>query len=431
MTRNRAILTHSNRIFFIPRILLPVLFVLMLCISCNSDSTVIGESLQPPSELIRAYHLDDFQIEAFTLKQDSMITSNAALATVGSIRDDDFGSSSASFLFRVRLDNLDFAPGSGAVADSLVLTLLPDKFYGDELTRMSLTVYRLNEDVLLDSVYYSNKVPVYDTETMHIKTIGVTDTLIRFVLDTTFFLDNLALAQIDTIDSNEELRGYFQGVYVTTASVPVEGEGAILLLDLLDDDSEMTMYYHNATDTLDYDFIITATSARVNMFSNNYTLGEVKYFLENTPEDDSLIFVQGMAGTYARIDIPSLDDIKELGDVALNKAELTLKIYQYEDSALYPPPEELILLATNDDGDYVSLLDSELGEDYFGGTLDEETGEYSFTITNFVKDYLTGDNPNSSLYLFVGSQATTPNRVILSNSNSPNNIQLRIIYTML
>ncbi len=426
MTPNRAILTHSNRILFIPQFLLLILLVQVLCISCNSDITIIGESLQPPSERMHAYHVDTCEINAFTFGQDSILTSNASRVTVGRIVDNYFGSLMASFLFRVRINTYSFAPGPDAVADSLVLTMLPDRFYGDSLTKMNLKVYRLNEDILLDSVYYSNKVPNYNPATEHAKIISVTDSLIHIVLDPTFFMETLA--NIDTIDSNAELREYFKGIYVTADPIPVEGEGAILLFNPFTSTSQMTIYYRTPTDTLSYDFLINDASARVNMFSHDHSLG----IIDTTgTKDTTLIFVQGLAGTYVRIDFPYLDDLKELGDVAINKAEIIFKVFSTQDSAFYPPPESLILLTTNDEGDYISLFDSQLGVDYYGGTLDEEEGLYSFKITNHLKDFLSGDTPNSSIYLFVGNQVISPERVILHNSDPPDNIQFRIIYTLL
>jgi len=430
MTPNRTILTRSNRTFLFPLILLLIIFLQALFVSCNSDSTLIGESLQPPSERIRAYYLDNLTIQSFALKMDSILSSGALLGTAGYLKDDSYGSSTASFLFRVRLDDNDFAPGPDAMADSLVLTLLPDRFYGDSATRLNLKIFRLGEDIFLESEYYSNLEPLIDEATEHSDNIAVTDTLIRFMLDTAFFVN--VLQNIDTIDSNAELREYFKGIYVTVDSVLLEGEGAIMLFNLLSTDSKMTLYYRTPTDTLEYDFLISNTSARVNMFSHAHSSGEIQSYLNNeTTTPDTLIFIQGMAGAYARIDFPSLDDMKELEDLAINKAEIIFRIFEYQDSALYPPPEAMILLTTNEEGEFISLLDSQLGQDYFGGTLDVEEGVYSFTITNHFKDYLAGDITNSSIYLFVGDQVTSPERVILSNCSSLDNIRLRIIYTLL
>jgi hypothetical protein len=431
MIPNRTILTHSNRIFFSTEIILLILLVQALFIACNSDSTLIGESLQPPSERIHAHVLDNAPIQAFTLTQDSILSSGALLATVGHVEDDYFGSTSARCLFRVRLGASIFAPGPYAMADSLVLTLLPDAFYGDSATKMILKVYRLAEDIFFESDYYSNLIPEFDEATEYSDTIAVTDTLIRFMLDTAFFVP--VLQDIDTVNDNAELRENFKGIYVTIDPVPVEGEGAILLLNLLSSDSKMTLYYRTPTDTLKYDFLISSTSARVNMFSHDHSSGPSGPIDMDTTGtvDTTWIYVQGLAGTYARIDFPSLDDLNELGDLAINKAEITFKVFNYADTAVYPPPDALTLYTLNEEDEYTILLDNQLGEEYFGGTLDEEEGEYSFTITNHIKDYLYGRIPHSSLYLFVGNQVTSPERVILFNNDSTNNIRFRIIYTLL
>lgn len=438
--RNKPILANSNRNFNPSNILLLFLLVQSLITSCDSDSTLIGESLQPLSELMNAYHMDTLTIKAYSIAQNPIQTSNFSLALVGSIMDPYFGSTMASFLSRVRLNGSDtdpnyFAPGPGAMADSIVLTLLPSRFYGDPATKMNLKVYRLSEDILRDSVYYSDHVPLYEPATEHIDTISVTDSLIRFVLDTTFFANTLA--DIDTIESNEELREHFKGIYVTADPVHVEGEGAILLLDILSYESSMTLYYTKitATDTLhlNYEFLISINSARANMISHDHLVGQFTY-LNDTITEDTLIYVQGMGGIYARIDFPYLDNLSnlaEIGHFALNKAEISFKPIEYDDSAFYPPPDKMLLYTKDEEGEFTNLFDFNLGDDYFGGTLDEEDGEYTFNITNHVKEYLFKNIPHSSVYLFVENMTISPERVTLFNGSTPDNIRFRIIYTLL
>ena len=69
--------------------------------------------------------------------------------------DPDFGSTKTSFLTRLRLDGADtypepFMPGPGAMADSILLYLLPGEVYGDPATKLNLKVYRLSEDIFRD-----------------------------------------------------------------------------------------------------------------------------------------------------------------------------------------------------------------------------------------------------------------------------------------
>jgi len=433
MIRNNTILINSGRISTTNIILILFLLLESLFISCNSDSTLIGESLQPPSELMNPSFTDTLSVKAFSFSQDSIRTSSFSRALIGSIMDPDFGSTKTSFLTRIRLDGTDtypepFMPGPGAMADSIVFYLLPGEVYGDPATKLNLKIYRLSEDIFRDSVYYSNHVPQYDPATEHSQVITMQDTLIRIVLDTTFFTNTLA--DVDTITTNAGLREIFKGIYITADSIPVEGEGAILQMDILSYLSSMFLYYRKPSDTLlyDYEFLITGNSGRINMISHDYSMGQISS-LNDTITEDTLIYVQGLGGTYARIDFPTIEELNELGDIAINKAEISFKSIEYIDTAFYPPPDKLSLFTKKEGGEFTSLMDYNLGDNYFGGSLDEESGEYTFNITNHFKEYLTGDIPVSSVYLFVETTTISPERITLFNGTAPNNIRLRIIYT--
>ena len=435
MIRNKSILELPTRIFLATRLFVLLLLVQSLLSSCNSDSTLIGESLQPLSELMKAKHVDSLTINAYTLSHDSMPTSNSQYALAGTMMDPMFGSSRASFLSRARLDGSDtypeaFTPGPDAIGDSLVLTLLPKSYYGDPSTKMNMKVYRLTEDILQDSTYYADHDPQFDPATENSKVVSVTDSLIRIVLDSTFY--KVLVDGVDTIKLNSELREHFKGIYVTVDSLPVEGEGAIMSLDLLSYQSTLFFYYRKPGDTLiyQYEFLLNISSARANLFSHDHSAGQITH-LNDTVTEDTLIYVQGIGGTYVRIDVPYLKELNNMGIRAINKAQISFKSQDYVDTAFYPPPDRLILYKKNDEGIFAELFDLQLGDDYFGGLLDDETGKYTFNITNHVMEFMDGDKSTFSLYLFVKGVTIAPERVTLFNGTAPDNIRFRIIYTEL
>lgn len=435
MIQNKPILEPPTRIFLATRIFVLLFFVQPLLSSCDSDATFIGESLQPLSELMNAKHVDSLTINAYTLSHDSMPTSNFQYALAGTMMDPIFGSSRASFLSRARLDGSDtypeaFMPGPDAIGDSLVLTLVPNSYYGDPATKLNMKVYRLTEDILQDSTYYADHDTQFDPATEHSQVVSVTDSLIKFVLDSTFY--NVLVDGVDTIRLNADLREHFKGIYVTVDSLPVEGEGAIMKLDLLSYQSTMFFYYRKPGDTLiyQYEFLLNISSARANLFSHDHSAGQITN-LNDTVTEDTLIYVQGIGGTYARIDVPYLKELNNLGLRAINKAEISFKPLDYVDTAFYPPPDRLILYKKTEEGIFTELFDLQLGDDYFGGSLDDETGKYTFNITNHVMDFMDGDKSKFTLYLFVKGVTIAPERVTLFNGTAPNNIRFRMIYTEL
>ncbi|UCG26608.1 MAG: DUF4270 domain-containing protein [Bacteroidales bacterium] len=435
MIRNN---TFPNRDTGITRF--SVLFMLSLLsfltlISCDDEASIIGEELQPPSEKLDVIYIDTLSLDAFSLTQDSIISSGFETALVGTIQDIVFGSSTASFLTRIRLSGTDnnptpFIPGEGTVTDSLILTVLPEGFYGDVNTEMIVKVYRLDEDILRDSIYYSNHKPEYELNSEQTFRIAVNDTLLQLKLDTSFF--GTPLSEIDTIETNAELRGFFKGIYFAFDSI-VAGEGAIFLLDVLSPSSKLTLYYHDINnDTIpeEYTFNINIFSARANLFFHDYSTGSIAH-LNDTLVEDTLIYIQGLGGTYAKIDFPFLEELRNLGPMVVNKAEIKFKLWEYYDNTLFTRPEELRLLRKNEEGKFTPLFDEALGEDYFGGRLDEESGTYTFNITAHLKTLLNDETGDTSIYLFMRNPIDSPERVALFNNTSPNNIGFRFVYTKL
>jgi len=435
MIPNKTIPVYTHRIFVASTLLLLLLAAQSLLTSCDSDTSFIGESLQPPSELMNAMHMDSLTLNAYTFTHDSVKTSNFQYALVGSLFEPVFGSSRASFLSRVRLDGTDtypteFTPGPDAVGDSIVLTLLPHSFYGDPETILNLKIYKLTEDILRDSSYYENHNPQFDPATEHTVEVSMTDTLIRVVLDSTFI--NGMFDDVDTIETQSELREHFKGIYITADSTTLAGDGAIMSIDLLSFESTMIYHYRKPNDSLlyYYEFQLNISSARANMFSHDHSTGQIAH-LNDTTMQDTLLYIQGIGGTYGRVDIPYLNELNNIGPRAINKAEISFKTIDYVDTTYYPPPENLLLLYKNEDGEFQELFDLNLGDDFFGGSLDDETGEYTFNVTNHVRAYLDGEISHPTLYVFVKNITVSPERVALFNSNKPNNIRFRILYTLL
>jgi hypothetical protein len=432
MIKDRFILVAATRIYNTFRIFLLVVAVPFILTSCDDDITNIGESLQPLSELMKAKRIDTLSVNAYSLSFDSILTTNFEFAMAGTMTEPVFGSSKASFIHRVRLGGSDtyptpFKPGPTAVGDSLVVTFLPNSFYGDSATKMNMRIYRLDEDILKDDLIYSNYEPQIDMASEHSQVISVKDTLIKFVLDSTFY--HPLLDGVDSIGTNEDLRGVFKGIYVTVDEDPVEGEGAIMSLDLLSTLSTVSLYYHWQDDTIKYvyDFAFNISSARANLFEHDHSIGQIAN-LNDTVMEDTLVYVQGIGGTYVRIDIPYLNELVHSDIRAINKAELSVKSIDYIDSTFYPPPDKLILYQKVDDV-FTELFDMRLGENYFGGSFDDETSRFTFNMTSHVTDYL--ENPDSpfTLYLMVEGVIVAPERITLFNGTAPNNIRLKIIYT--
>jgi hypothetical protein len=85
----------------------------------------------------------------------------------------------------------------------------------------------------------------------------------------------------------------------------------------------------------------------------------------------------------------------------------------------------------NENNEFILVFDALLGDDYFGGKLDEENGLYHFKITTHLQDFLLERTDDITVYLFVGYSNISPYRVVLSNGENSNKIQLKLTYSKL
>jgi len=140
----------SNIIFFVSVLFLGGLFLLS---SCDDDSTLIGENLQPENDKFSVNYYDEFPVEVYTGLLDSLRTDETPLAVAGELIDPVFGTTCADFISQVRLSG-ELVFSDDLVIDSLIVFLEVIDSYGDTNSIMEINVHELKKDVYLDSAYY-------------------------------------------------------------------------------------------------------------------------------------------------------------------------------------------------------------------------------------------------------------------------------------
>ncbi len=388
----------------------------------------------PPSEKINVKYTDDFTLEAYTFSTDSILSSKMNPALLGSKVDPVFGTSKADFITQTRLSNpQDF--GNQPVADSLILYLRANGYYGDGDYEQILEVYELIKDFGEDTTdYYSNlslegilSESLIGTTTFQPKN----DTLVSVKLDVSIAQK---IVDVGNYELQKEFREVFKGIYVTSENV-TEG-GGITYFDLLSSDSKLIIYYHNAdTDsTISYDCVINDKCVSINRYSHDYETADVTYKISHLDDliPDSVIYAMGMGGVYTRIDLSFLESWRrDSMPVAINNAEIIVSLSAYDPfSEMFPPPEKLVLKTMNENKEFILVFDALLGDDYFDGKLDEENGLYHFKITTQLQDFLRKTD-DLTIYLFVRDSNISPCRVVLSNGENSNKIQLKLTYSRL
>lgn len=402
-------------------------------------------------------------LRAYTVKMDSVITSRLSAYAIGSINDPALGTSSAALITQFSLPGNGFSWGSGVLKiDSSVLqlrfrnllssngTYFKD-YYGDKNATHTLKVYLLNEDIRTDSNYYSSR---------NYKTNGVvmgswtgkfnfTDTLtiqqgsqtviipphIRIPMNQTFN-DLLYGAELrGEFASQTAFKAAFKGFVVVDESNFGPGEGTIVYVRLNSDATALTAFYG---DSLAADFPIIGGTNGVDASYNYYQQTNVPADLlqaigSGNHRDTG--FVQPLAGTKLRIEIPNLFDALADPKLAINGAEITFTPKNGSFTETYSLPTVMSLVGSDSLGKNKFLKDQITeGTNYYGGKLSDN--RYSFNIVRHLQDllinYKSGSNINYGMHLIVpADNPITAERVIIDTRKNSGSFKLKLTYTVI
>lgn len=397
------------------RVFALVLIVALAAFSCKKTPKKIGTDLQPASSMITVAFTDASDIVASTENISSVPATNLYMLSLGNMNDDLFGISNFDFYSQFSLTTESQTWGSNAVADSVVLDLVYNGFYGDTTEYLTVKVFELEEAMLSDTTYRSNQQFEYNPTILADRSFSprpltATDTALdrgtlRIPIDPAF--GNKLIENEAQMTNNDKFKEFFKGFYVDCEQT--NASGAICYFNPTHSYTHLRVYYHNDTDTLFYDFDISSSDVWVNHYTHDYS-GH-----ENVFDDNSRLYVQGSAGTKVWIKFPNIKEWADAQDgyVVINEAKLILT-GSVTDTAMYTPPASLILVGEKHGTDttYVYLPDQYVGSSYFGGTYDETTGTVWFRISEYIQKLVKNGtyNDTDGIYVNVGSGSTVARR---------------------
>lgn len=447
---------------------------LIICFSACSNSTTIGADLLD-SDRQDLIFKDDFVLKTSTVSGDTVQTFspflNAQLTNylIGDYVDPVFGQVESSVYAQISTSGVGRPDFNGNTLDSVVLVLpyLVGGSYGDTDGEYSLDILRLSEDGDNENSLWSNTsfateatpigsksfvpnlvddvvilTPNNDSLGFYPDTLGPQ---LRIQLDNDFAME-LFNADVDmesdsVFFSDDRFTEYFKGIHITTNAET----GGLLNFNLRNNGSlaGIFVYYHTDNADVVYQFPLSASDMKVSQYNQDYSGSIIEPFINNTDNSgDSLFFLQGLEGVYGMIELPDLSSFE--GEVAINKAELILTVAELpEDSDIYTLPQQLVLEAKNDLGNYEYIYDvagsDQTGEfistvipSIFGGELTgftDRPDEYSMNITAQIQDVLKGKaDPQLRLSLFARNNLAN-RAVFYGGQHSTYPVKLRIYYT--
>lgn len=427
------------------------LISLLMITGCKDDAVDFGKDILPGKAFINARSYNDHYLSTYNVTKDSVRTDDPSAGILGYLRDPKFGISDADLLTQVNpgkmITDSAFDMGADYFVDSLVLNLNYrfNWWYGDMFAKHMIKVYELTSDIYPSPTkYYSNlnidgyyapNNPV--AERLSFINDDVHDTLwIRtgeqiwdepdslwnnpsYLWKTTnnkfeyhnwsFKMNDELTQKIFSMDSATiadpaKFKQIFKGFYISSDLVDIGDMGSLIKIDMLRAATNLKLYYHyysrdtvgavNDTTKKTHTFPINVESVRINRFTHDFE-DKIEFNDPTTPQ----LFVQGMAGSYARIDFPndlynwadSLNYEEESGNIShtgFSVVDLFIKIDTLASTLdRFPPPARLSI--------YIPKLDS------LGKYLDENDNIISDKSQQVLYKLSEGTfNPKLKLYYF-------------------------------
>lgn len=403
------------------------IIVLSVFTSCKKEINDLGSQLINEDDAI-ILSFDSLDIKASIHREDSLVTLNSPSAYLGNIYDSEyFGSTGASIYTELRMPSSDVTFGEDATVDSFILSFVVNDYYGDTTTVLDIEVQQMLEQIetsvadvsgedsilqiyadqqflVAQNIIASQEV-VYQSDVSSTIDIVISNELGQSFLD----------ASSDNFVDNESFQSFFNGLYIS--SVPQTTAGLLLNIDLLDERSKLTLYYHNSSsDALSYDFQINSNADRMTRWEHDYSVGTIEDVFNQ--DDIDLAFVQGGVGIRTYLDFSVLKTLKD-SNYIIHQAELFLPYLDTDLSELHTSPSKLGLAAVNSEGNLEVLVEDQnaQGVSYFDGNRDEVNQYYKFNIARYVQK-LIYENYTSNLALYTPSSIIQPERVVIDNTVS-------------
>ena len=406
--------------------------VTAMAVSCKDDDSAIGTGIMPSSDMME-FLCDTMGIQTFAVRDTHVETHNRTINPIGIINDPIFGQTTASCAFQVLLsttnvqfgNEIDTTDLSGV---KLTLHLKYSDKYGSSESPMTINVNRLLTDISYDSTYYEDKVfAASEFELLKSADIAFgTDSIMKIEMPSE--LTQLIIKENvgQTSWSNANFVKFFKGLYLTTELT--SGDGCIYALDLISNKSKMVLTYN---DTCSFDFDISEYSARINMYSHDYTNAdsEVKAAIDNPDQPTKYCYIQGLAGLKTKIMFPDIKTMFDTTNIIINRAQLCVTIKEGTESDDLPSPTAMSMTKILDDGKFDFLEDYKSNSKYFGGTLNETDKSYTFNIPLHLQGLQLGENDNG-IYMVANNNRIVPYRAVLYGGAHENlNVKIIVYYS--
>ncbi|MCU0445828.1 MAG: DUF4270 domain-containing protein [Microscillaceae bacterium] len=323
-----------------------ILPILIYFLSACERSKDIGFKLVPQGN-VEVHFTDTLTVDASTILAKEVITSNSGVIMVGQYIDPVLGRVTATSYFEIAppLSSgsakiaLDQADKTEIAYDSLVLNLGVAGVYGNLQTTQTIRIYELTDSIknTANTTYYNNSSVRYANTPMATITFKASDIdrsrALRIKLNDYPGFDDFR-QRLTGLAADSATRDVFLDAIKGWAIVPEPSEnGSVVTFAAGSINTTLTLFYTKTTATEkksltylfypgfgDYFHQIAGDKSSTLLSGLNTPLQAI-----NSRQTNNLSFIQAGLGVQTKLRFPSLKNLRDLGNVAINKAELIIK----------------------------------------------------------------------------------------------------------
>ncbi|MCF0211870.1 MAG: DUF4270 family protein [Bacteroidales bacterium] len=417
------------------RLLLPLIALLCMT-SCIKEDNGIGLGLQDPSTLYNG-QTEVWNCQAYTVRDDSLNTTNYAQGLLGHYADATFGSAEAVVFTQVAYPAEGALNFSATPIDSCVLSLslsnpFPKAVAVSDQVQIHFEVVRLAEDIITKDddgtshTYYSfDSIKVNRNEVLFngVVTMHNGDTAVRMPLNNTF----KSLLEGRDFADNDALISALHGIRIRILG----SEDMMFTINFDAAQSGIFVYRTYEGDPLMDALSIGAAGTHFNQYilQHSATLSAID-------GGDSLsgtqrLYLEPMGGTRIKIDLDAeLQRFRAQHPLAVvHYAELQLPVAEGSDN---DHPESLLMMKRVNDT--LTTLAPDMADPISSSSLDytynRNTNAYHLRATQHIQRLLRQGSDHGT-YVLINSRRASARRAIINGTQAAVPTRLVIVYTEL
>ena len=381
----------------------------------------MGVDVQPAGDALAADFSETSPVYAHTETYDSILCFNDRFKYLGVNKDPYFGTTEVGLYLNVNIPDgktyISFGDDAQLVSSEIILTAnnLAQSFVGTSNAQLTYSVFPIVSALDPTKFYYSNSNVSYSSNVVLGAFTGSYTALngkivLRIPIEKGFA--GALLTNTQYLYSNVAFQNTYKGFYIKCSLN--NDEGIIAKFDLEDELSGFYLKYQNGTPSAtkadkSFKFLFGGTNpVRFNTVKHNFA-GASNSLVQQVVNKDTTagkdnLFLKGVGVSRVKIYIPALNNYSDSFKVAVNRAEVVLKLDpSFIQGSGYAPPIKLCLLPLDSLNRETFALDqlNTIDAQRYSGKYDETTKQYVFNIARHVQAIFNGKKKNNGFYLVV------------------------------